>query len=130
MNIYVSIFFIYLGSLCYTFASFYHLTLKNKWTFRSAYFIALTFVAVEYIFNVYGNKNANNYITVLDIMILIICFDLINLYIFNTFLLHNDINIKKIDMDRFGPKIGYLSQSIDIIDGSVAENISRFDLLF
>ena len=89
MNKWLAILFIYLGSCCYTVASFYHLSFEKQWTFMKAYMLALSFVAIEYIFNVTGNKGANQYITVFQIMILIIVFDLVNLAIINTLLLKN-----------------------------------------
>lgn len=92
MNKWLAILFIYLGSCCYTIASFYHLSFGKNWTFIKAYLLALTFVCIEYVFNVIGNKNANKYITVFQIMILIIAFDLINLYIINAFILKNKID--------------------------------------
>lgn len=62
-----------------------------NWSFTRAYSIALAFVAAEYIFNVIGNKGANQYITVFQIMLLIIVFDIINLFILNWFLLKNPV---------------------------------------
>jgi len=50
------------------------------------------FVSVEYIFNVLGNKFANNHITVFQIMLLIIAFDLLNLYMLNALLLRQKIH--------------------------------------
>lgn len=85
----LAILFIYLGSCCYTIASFYHLSFDKRWTFIKAYFLALAFVSIEYIFNVTGNRGANRYITVFQIMILIIVFDLVNLTIINALILHD-----------------------------------------
>lgn len=93
MNKYLAILLIYLGSVCYTLASFYHLSFtEHEWSFTRAYPIALMFVAIEYIFNVIGNKHANAHLTVFQIMILIVIFDFINLYIINYFLLKNPID--------------------------------------
>jgi len=91
MNKWLAILFIYIASVFYTVASFYHLSFGTKWTFTRAYIIALIFVGIEYIFSVLGNKWANEFITVFDIMILIIVFDLINLYIINFFILKNRV---------------------------------------
>lgn len=92
MNKVFSIFLIYLGSVCYTVASFYHLSFtSSQWSFGRAYAIALFFVAIEYVFNVIGNRSANRYLSVFQIMILIIAFDLINLYILNALLLKNKL---------------------------------------
>lgn len=91
-NKWLSIFFIYLGSVCYTIASFYHLSFGKSWTFFRAYILALSLVAIEYVFNVIGNKGANKHISVFAIMLLIIAFDLINLFIINALLLKNKID--------------------------------------
>lgn len=92
MNKWGAIFLIYLGSVCYTIASFFHLSFGSEWTFVRAYIIGLLFVSVEYVFNILGNKHANRYITVFQIMLLIIAFDLVNLYVINAILLKNDVN--------------------------------------
>ena len=93
MNKWLAIFFIYMGSVFYTLASFYHLSLGTQWTFFKAYMLALVFVLIEYLFNIKGNHGANKHVTVFQIMILIIAFDLINLYILNYFVLKNKINV-------------------------------------
>ncbi len=92
MNKWVAILLIYLGSCCYTIASFYHLSFGENWTFVKAYMLGIAFVSIEYIFNVLGNKHANKHITIFQIMILIIAFDLINLYLLNALLLKNKID--------------------------------------
>ena len=92
MNKWLAILLIYLGSVCYTVASFYHLSFGKQWTFFRAYLLALMFVSIEYIFNVYGNKGAADHITVFQIMILIIAFDLINLYVINALLIKHKID--------------------------------------
>ena len=86
-----AIIFIYLGSCFYTIASFYHLSLGERWRFWRAYAMGMLFVSVEYVFNVLGNKGANRHITVFQIMLLIIAFDLVNLYLLNALLLKNRI---------------------------------------
>lgn len=92
MNKWLAILLIYLGSCCYTVASFYHLSLGGRWSFWRAYLLALALVAVEYVFNVVGNRGANEHITVFQIMFLIIAFDLVNLYVLNTLVLHNRVD--------------------------------------
>ena len=87
----VAIVFIYLASCVYTLASFYHLSLKS-WSFWRAYVIAIPLVCIEYVFNVWGNKHANlNGLNVIQIMMLIIAFDLINIWLINIFLLKNKV---------------------------------------
>lgn len=94
MNKAMGILLIYLGSVCYTIASFYHLSLsRSEWTFGRAYLIALLFVSIEYVFNINGNRGANeNGLSVFQIMMLIIAFDLLNLYIINSLVLKNKIH--------------------------------------
>ena len=58
-----------------------------------AYALGMLFVSVEYVFNVLGNKNANRYLSVFQIMLLIIAFDLVNLYMLNALLLKNRIRL-------------------------------------
>lgn len=92
MNKAIAILFIYLGSVCYTMASFYHLSLGSQWSFGRAYMTALIFVLIEYFFNIFGNKGANEHLSVFQIMMLVIAFDLVNLYIINALLLKNPIH--------------------------------------
>lgn len=56
-----------------------------------AFFISITFVLLEYLFGIPGNKWSNEFLSVFDLMILIIVFDLINLYILNVFVLKNKL---------------------------------------
>lgn len=91
MSKWLAILLIYLGSCCYTIASFYHLSFGSKWSFGRAYFVAITLVMVEYVFNVLGNKGASEYITVFEIMLLIIGFDIINLILLNWLVLKNPV---------------------------------------
>jgi len=91
MNKWVAILFLYIASVFYIIASFYHLSLGVKWTFIRAFLISLTFVILEYLFGIPGNQWANQFISVFDLMILIIVFDLINLFILNFFVLKNEM---------------------------------------
>jgi len=91
MNKWLAILFLYIASVFYIIASFYHLSLGIKWTFVKAFVISIIFVLLEYVFGIPGNKWANEFLSVFDIMILIIVFDLINLYILNFFVLKNKI---------------------------------------
>ncbi len=121
-----AILLIYAGSVCYTLASFYHLSFGN-WSFWRAYSFAIMFVAIEYVCNVIGNKYANSYITVFQIMLLIIAFDLVNLYILNLLLLKNRINVVRdgVSMLLIGAAIaissdmfGNNSKSTSIVESS------------
>jgi hypothetical protein len=83
----VSILLIYIGTCFYTTASFYHLKLKD-WSFWKGYAIAIPLVCIEYVFNIWGNKYANlNGLNVVQIMMLIIAFYMINIWIINVFVL-------------------------------------------
>lgn len=83
----ISILLIYIGTCFYTTASFYHLKLQN-WSFWKGYAIAIPLVCIEYIFNIWGNKYANlNGLNVVQIMMLIIAFYMINIWIINVFVL-------------------------------------------
>jgi hypothetical protein len=91
LNKWQAILMIYIGSVCYTIASFYHLSFGEQWTFWRAYALAIVFVSIEYIFNVIGIRECNRYISVFQIMILVIAFDLINLYAINVIFLKNTL---------------------------------------
>lgn len=84
---------LFLGSLCYVMASYYHLTMGERWSFRRAYTIALFFVAIEYIFNVMGSRRASERLTAIQMMVLIFALDLIALLCINAVFLHNPINM-------------------------------------
>ena len=89
MNKWIAILFLYIASVFYIIASFYHLSFGVKWTFVRAFLISITFVLLEYLFGIPGNRWANKFLSVFDLMILIIVFDLINLFILNFFVLKN-----------------------------------------
>jgi uncharacterized protein (DUF486 family) len=91
MNKWVAILFLYIASVCYIIASFYHLSFGVEWAFIRAFFTSITFVLLEYLFAIPGNKWANEFLSVFDLMILIIVFDIINLYILNVFVLKNKL---------------------------------------
>ena len=89
---------IYIGTIFYVFAAYYHLTMHDKWTFLKALMIAIPFVLIEYCFSLHGNYFMHhdlNYST-MDILILTICFYFINLWLMNYFVLkHKGGNIYK-----------------------------------
>lgn len=124
MNKWLAILFIYIASVFYTIASFYHLSFGTKWTFARAYIIALVFVGIEYIFSVIGNKWANQFISVFDIMILIIIFDLINLYIINFFILKNKIHTVKHGVSLLLLGVAIIL-SADVIDNINSKNVTK-----
>lgn len=83
------LFLIYLGSLCYVLASYYHLKLKDNWKFLTALSIAIPLILIEYTFSLHGNHYAHTYLrlTALDILIITICFYFVNLWLLNRFVL-------------------------------------------
>lgn len=88
------IFLIYVGTLFYTMAAYYHLSLDGKWTFFLAFAIAVPFVIIEYIFSLNGNHYAHKIIGLSpqSILIITICFYFINLWLLNYFILKHKVN--------------------------------------
>ena len=109
----IALFYLYIGSICYTFASFYHLTLKTKWTFKQAYLTSICFVLVEYFFNVNGIKNANRHLSVFNIYVFVNACDLVNLFIFNLLFLKNEFGYK--NMISIGLIMGSMLLSSDFL---------------
>ena len=83
---------IYIGTLCYTIASYFHLKL-DPWTFKSAYLIAIPVVLVEYFFSLQGNHAAHTKLkmNVSQILIITICCAYVNGWLLNYFVLNNQI---------------------------------------
>jgi hypothetical protein len=77
---------IYFASWCYVLAQYYHLTLSN-WTFITAMAIALPLVIVEYSFALHGNKLASASASPFQILLVTVCFYIINIIILNIFVL-------------------------------------------
>ena len=87
----LSIVILYIGTCFYTTASFYHLRL-NHWNFWSGYAMAIPLVCIEYIFNIWGTKRANmNGLNVVQIMIMIIAFYMLNIWLMNVFVLRQTV---------------------------------------
>jgi hypothetical protein len=81
--------FIFIGTICYTFASYYHLKYNKDWNFWTALMIAIPFVLIEYTFSLHGNYYAYTHLK-LDpskILILTICFNFICIWLFNYFIM-------------------------------------------
>jgi hypothetical protein len=89
-----SILFIYIGTIFYALAAFYHLSFK-EWTFTKAFIVAIPLVIIEYIFSLNGNRQLNeaHKINPLTIMIITMCFYFINIWLLNFFIIKNKINI-------------------------------------
>lgn len=87
----VAIALIYLASWCYIIASYYHLSLEN-WSFIKALIIAMPFVIIEYSLSLNGNKLANHSLNSVQILLITICFYLVNAWILNVVVLKSPIN--------------------------------------
>ena len=76
---------IFLGSLAYTVAAYFHLKLE-KWTFLKAFLIAIPFLLIEYQFSLRGNYYAKKHLmlNVVQITLLTMIF-----YFFNAWLLNH-----------------------------------------
>lgn len=87
---------IYIGTLCYVIAAYYHLKMGDKWTFLKALLIAVPLVLIEYCFSLNGNYYIHKICgySAMDILIITICFYFINLWLLNYFILeHKDHNM-------------------------------------
>jgi uncharacterized protein (DUF486 family) len=84
---------IYIGTIFYTLAAYYHLKLKD-WTFIKAFSLAIPLVIIEYSFSLKGNRQANQILNMNTIQILIITmtFYFINAWLLNYFILKNPVN--------------------------------------
>lgn len=85
---------IYIGTVFYTLASYWHLHLSD-WTFIKAFSIAIVFVLIEYQFSLRGNYWANNILKInpVQIMIITIVFYFINIMILNKLILKNPVKM-------------------------------------
>lgn len=86
---------IYIGTIFYTLASFYHLKLKKSWTFMKALSIAIPLVFIEYNFSLRGNYDAYTKLNLssIDILLITMIFYFINGWLLNYFVLKNKVNI-------------------------------------
>lgn len=83
---------IFLGSVSYTIASYYHLKMEN-WSFVTAFAIALPFILIEYQFSIRGNFAAKDILKMnaVQITLLTITFYFVNAWILNHFFLKQSI---------------------------------------
>jgi len=83
---------IYLGTVCYTIASYYHLRLE-RWTLLHALLIAIPFVLIEYQFSLRGNYYAKKhlFLNAVQITLITMIFYFINSWILNYFILKNEV---------------------------------------
>jgi uncharacterized protein (DUF486 family) len=93
LSLFFSIFLLYLGSICYVIASYYHLKLNYEWSFFLALSIALPIVIIEYCFTLPGNFYLHNEhgFDPIHILIITIIFYFINLWLLNVFILKKKI---------------------------------------
>ncbi len=84
--------FIYIGTIFYVIASYFHLSIK-KWNLKQAYLIAIPLVMVEYYFSLNGNHDANQVLKLnpLQILLVTMSFYFINTWLLNYFVIKNDI---------------------------------------
>lgn len=81
---------IYLGTMMYTLAAYYHLKLNRKeWNFTRVFIMAMPLVAIEYTFSLHGNYYAHEWLgmTPMQILILTMCFYFVNLWLLNHYIL-------------------------------------------
>ncbi len=88
--------YVYIGTIMYTLASYYHLSLKD-WSFFKALKIAIPLVLIEYTFSLRGNRILNETFNINSVQILLItmCFYFINNWLLNYFVIKNKINTSK-----------------------------------
>lgn len=86
------ILFIFLGSVSYTIAAYYHLKLE-KWTFPIAFLIAVPLILIEYQFSIRGNRAASEILNLnaVQITLLTMTFYFINSWILNYFFLNKPV---------------------------------------
>jgi hypothetical protein len=80
---------VYTGTIFYTMAAYYHIKLGSKWNFTTALMLAVPFVFVEYIFALHANYFLfrDHGFTPSKILIVTICFNFINIWLFNYYVL-------------------------------------------
>lgn len=86
---------IFLGTIFYTLAAYYHLKYNQNWTFLKAFIIAIPFVLIEYTFSLRGIHHSYKYLnhSTSTILIITIIFCFISMWLFNYFILKNRTNI-------------------------------------
>jgi uncharacterized protein (DUF486 family) len=83
---------IFLGSVSYTIAAYYHLNLK-KWSFAAAFAIAVPLILIEYQFSIRGNRAAKSILklNVVQITLLTMTFYFVNSWVLNYFIMKSPI---------------------------------------
>lgn len=87
---------IYIGTVFYTIASYYHLKIK-KWSFLQALIIAIPFVLIEYQFSLRGNFYAKNHLLLnaVEITLITMIFYFINSWLLNFFVLKDHLDWRR-----------------------------------
>ena len=119
-GLYKSIFLIYIGSVFYVLAAFYHLSIKN-WTIITAFAIAIPILVLEYSFSLRGNWYANEYLSATKILILTMIFYLVNLTILDSIILKNGVSFRDIVALLLVISAVYVSGIADRIRKSVSQ---------
>jgi uncharacterized protein (DUF486 family) len=87
--LYISL--VYMGTVFYTLAAYYHLSLRN-WTWTRAAIVAIPLVLIEYMFSLRGNRYLNESgFNPLRILLITMCFYFINLWLLNYFVIGNQV---------------------------------------
>lgn len=96
---------IFMGTICYTIASYYHLKIK-EWTFLKALMIAVPFVLIEYTFTLHAHRLAFEHLNASPSKILIftICCNFICIWVFNYYVMEIKLNVR----DAFREFISFL----------------------
>lgn len=83
---------IFVGSISYTIAAYYHLKLKN-WSFLMAFAIALPLILIEYQFSIRGNFAAKDILNMnaVQITLITMVFYFVNSWVLNIFFLKNAV---------------------------------------
>ena len=83
---------IYLGTMAYTIASYYHLKFR-EWTFIKAFAIAIPFILIEYQFSIRGNYYAAAFLgmNAVQIALVTMTFYFVNSWMLNYFVLNKRV---------------------------------------
>ena len=83
---------IYIGSVSYTIAAYYHLKIKN-WSFALAFALAVPLILIEYQFSIRGNRAASHVLQLnaVQITTLTMTFYFINSWLLNYFFLKQPV---------------------------------------
>jgi uncharacterized protein (DUF486 family) len=83
---------IFLGSISYTLAAYYHLKLHN-WSFLTAFAIALPLILIEYQFSMRGNHGAKTILglNIVQITLMTMAFYFINSWLLNYFVIKQPV---------------------------------------